>query len=136
MDAFEKTEGTLDTLLGVVCEDAGPDGHCVLSMPLDNRHWNRLGTAHGGSIFTLADNAFGRGCIAAGLLCVTAQASISYLRAGTRGPLKAEAKPVKIGRSLVVYDVQIYDGEGLLIAKAAVTGHIQKHLTQDDHAGE
>ena len=133
MNAFERTEGTLDALLGIVCEQAGPDGHCVLSMPLDERHWNRWGTVHGGSIFTLADNAFGRGCIAAGLHCVTAQASISYLRAGTRGPLRAEAIPVKIGRSLVVYDVQVRDGEGVLIAKAAVTGYVQKHLSTDDH---
>lgn len=133
MDALETKRNTLDALLGIVCEEAGPDGRCALSMPLDERHLNRMGTAHGGSLFTLADNAFGRGCIAAGLLCVTAQASISYLRPGLVGPLRADAKPVKIGRSLVVYEVEIFDGGAKLLAKAVFTGHIQKHLNADEH---
>ncbi len=134
MDFFEKTEPAMDSLLGIASEEYGSDGHCVLSMPLDDRHWNRFGMAHGGAIFALADEAFGRGCIAAGVVCVTAQASISYLRAGTMGPLRAEARPVKIGRSLVVCDVQIYNGEGTLIAKAAMTGHVQKHVEPAAHA--
>lgn len=133
MDVHETATGTLDALLGIVCEDIGPDGHCVLSMPLDGRHRNLMGAAHGGSIFTLADNAFGRGCRAAGLLCVTAQASISYLRPGLAGPLRAEARPVKLGRSLAVYDVQIFDGGGVLIARAAVTGHVQERFDTGEH---
>lgn len=127
------TEGTLAGLLGITMERSDADGRGAVSMPMDSRHINVLGNAHGGAIFTLADMAFAAGCRGAGLLCVSAQCSISYLLPGTCGPLRAEAVPVKLGRTLTVYDIMVYDGEGRNIAKAVMTGYVLKRLREDAH---
>ena len=129
------TEGTLAGLLGITMERSDADGRGAVSMPMDSRHINVLGNAHGGAIFTLADMAFAAGCRGAGLLCVSAQCSISYLLPGTCGPLRAEAVPVKLGRTLTVYDIMVYDGEGRNIAKAVMTGYVLKRLREDANHG-
>ena len=126
------TEGTLSSLLGIELEGFDAEGRGEVSMPLDERHRNSLGKAHGGAIFTLADMAFAAACRGAGLVCVSAQCSISYLLPGTCGPLRAVAVPVKIGRTLAVYDVMVHDGEGREIAKAVMTGYVLRKL----HGGD
>ncbi|WP_418765810.1 PaaI family thioesterase [Mailhella sp.] len=126
------TEGTLAGLLGVTVDHFDEEGRGAVSMPMDSRHLNVLGNAHGGAIFTLADMAFAAGCRGAGLLCVSAQCSISYLLPGTCGPLRAEATPVKLGRTLAVFDIMVYDGEGRNIAKAVMTGYVLRRLTDGE----
>lgn len=126
------TEGTLAGLLGIRVESFDAEGNGAVSMPLDTRHLNVLGNAHGGAIFTLADMAFAAGCRGAGILCVSAQCSISYLLPGICGPLRAEAVPVRLGRTLAVYDIMVYDGDGRNIAKAVMTGYVLKKMDCGD----
>lgn len=126
------TEGTLSALLGIRVEGFDAEGNGEVSMPLDSRQLNVMGNAHGGAIFTLADMAFAAGCRGAGILCVSAQCSISYLLPGTCGPLRAKASPVRLGRTLAVYDIMVYDGEGRNIAKAVMTGYVLKKLDCGD----
>lgn len=122
------TEGTLSSLLGIELEGFDAEGRGEVSMPLDERHRNSLGKAHGGAIFTLADMAFAAACRGAGLVCVSAQCSISYLLPGECGPLRARACPVKLGSTLAVFDIQVYDAAGRTIARAVMTGYIIKRL--------
>ena len=129
------TEGTLASLLGIQVESFDEAGHGVVSMPLDTRHLNVLGNAHGGAIFTLADMAFAAGCRGAGTLCVSAQCSISYLLPGTCGPLRAEAVPVRLGSTLAVYDIMVYDGDGRNIAKAVMTGYVLRKFDREKQHG-
>ncbi len=126
------TEGTLAGLLGIRVESFDAEGNGAVSMPLDTRHLNVLGNAHGGAIFTLADMAFAAGCRGAGILCVSAQCSISYLLPGTCGPLRAEAVPVRLGCTLAVYDIMVYDGDGRNNAKAVMTGYVLKKMDCGD----
>ena len=118
MDGVIFEPGTLASHLGIRLLEAGPDGHGVVVMPLEDMHRNKLGNAHGGALFTLADMAATAGCFGLGLTCVSSQSSISYLAAGKEGPLRAESFPVKVGRNLVVYDVTVHDATGRLCAKA------------------
>ncbi len=46
------------------------------------------------------------------------ESSIEYLRPGRVGPLMAEARAVRIGAILPIMMMQIFDGEGALIARA------------------
>lgn len=94
----------------------------VAVMPLDDRHKNGMGTAHGGAIFSLADMAFAAASNAAGVYWVNAQSSISYLEPGRVSPLRGEAVCVRRGHHLGVYDIRITDGAGTLVAVATVTG--------------
>lgn len=136
MDCDVVTEGTLAELLGIKVEHCDVAGNGEVTMPLDSRHLNRFGNAHGGAIFTLADMAFAAGCRGAGLVCVSAQCSISYLLPGTCGPLRAEAVPVRLGRTLAVYDIMVYDGDGRNIAKAVMTGYVlRKFDSGEQHDG-
>ncbi len=112
--------GTLSSHLGIRLLHAGSDGHGIVTMPLEKEHRNKLGNAHGGSIFTLADMAATAGCFGLSLTCVSSQSSISYLAPGKEGPLRAECFPVKVGRTIVVFDVFVYDGTEKLIAKATM----------------
>ena len=59
-------------------------------MPLDERHRNGMGHAHGGAIFALVDMTFATVSNAAGLYCVNAQTNISYLEPGRIGPCAAK----------------------------------------------
>lgn len=97
------------------------DGHSVAEMPLDVRHSNGMGNAHGAAIFALIDFVFAAASNAAGIYRVTAQSSVSFLRPGRKGPLRGEARRIRSGRHLGTYDVKVTDAEGALIAVAILT---------------
>lgn len=111
-------------MLGIEQVEAGGTGHGVVVMPLGEKHHNRMAKAHGGAIFTLADMAFAAACKELGIHCVTAQCSISYLAPGEGGYLRAEAEPVKLGRTLAIFDVMVTDDRGRKVAKATMTGYL------------
>ncbi len=111
-------------LMQMKIEEATPE-YARVTMPLLEQHKNGMGVAHGGAIFALADVAFGaasnedRDCGVVNMM-----SSIEYLRPGRVGPLMAEARAVRIGGHIANYDVQIFDGEGALIARAIVSGYL------------
>ena len=98
-------------------------GYAKVSMPLAKKVQNGMGLAHGGSIFSLADIAFG---VAANegspYFVVTLNTSIEYLRPGSTGPLVAEARCIRSGKKIQHYEVNIYDGTGTLIARTMTSG--------------
>lgn len=110
--------GSLGIELLEVGEDRG-----VAVMPLDERHRNGMGHAHGGAIFALADMAFATVSNAGGMYCVNAQSSISYLEPGRIGPLRGEARRIRSGKRLGTYEVRITDADGTLVAVATITGY-------------
>lgn len=57
------------------------------------RHLNAAGTVQGGALFTLADFAFAVAANAGGVLTVSLQNSISFLRAAKPARLTARAEP-------------------------------------------
>ena len=101
--------------MGIELLEVGPE-HGVAIMPLDERHRNGMGHAHGGAIFALVDMTFATVSNAAGLYCVNAQTNISYLEPGRIGPLRGEARKIRSGRNLGTYDVRITDSDGPLVA--------------------
>lgn len=107
--------------LGIEMLEVGTE-RGVAIMPLDGRHRNGMGHAHGGAIFALADMTFATVSNAAGLYCVNAQSNISYLEPGRIGPLRGEARKVRSGKHLGTYEVRVTDADGTLVAVATVTG--------------
>ena len=131
-------EDRFAALLGIVQEPCDKDGHGVVMMPLKNCHQNKMGSAHGGAIFTLTDMAFAAACKNLGIHCVSAQCSISYLAPGEGEYLRAEAEAVKIGRHLAVFDVLVTDSRQRKVATATMTGYLVGPLAQNPapHRGE
>ncbi|MBI0584000.1 MAG: hotdog fold thioesterase [Methanomassiliicoccus sp.] len=85
------------------------DGESVVRMPTDGMT-NALGTAHGGAIFSLADQAFALAANSRGEPQVALTANISYLRPG-KGDLEATARKVSDNRSTSVYEVIVRQGD-------------------------
>lgn len=107
--------------LDVMITEVSPD-HAVATMPLKSLHRNGMRNAHGGAIFALADMAFGAAAAMSGNVFVSANSSINYLAAGRIGPLRAEARKVRCGKTLGVYDIRITDADGTLIAICTMMG--------------
>lgn len=99
------------------------DNFAKCIMPITEKHQNPLGIAHGGAIFSLADMCFETACHAAGRFCVNTQTSISFLNKGVGDTLFAEAKLLKTGSKMVVYEVKITDTENTLVAQGQITGY-------------
>lgn len=125
LEAVKEHFGRFDPLSGHFgIEIVGLEkGRSVVEMPLEARHRNGMGTAHGVALYTLVDVAFAALSNANGLYCTNAQTSISYLAPGRRGPLRAEARVLRAGRLLSTYEVRVTDADGTLVAEAVVTGY-------------
>jgi len=106
---------------GIELAAAGPDyARCVL-VP-DGRHLNARGFVMGGAIFTLADFTFAAASNSAESGCVSMSSSISYLNAVREGPLTAEARCLKSGRSTCTFEITVTDGAGRVAAVVVTTG--------------
>lgn len=92
----------------------------------DNRHYNPLGTVHGGYAATLLDSCMGCAIhtrLQKGQGYTTLDLRISYVRALTAesGPVRAEGKIVHLGRSTALAEGRIYDVDGRLYATGSTT---------------
>lgn len=94
--------------------------YCELLGTLTETSTNHLGAAHGGYIFGLADTAAGIAAMTDGRTAVTISSNIDYLKAATTKTLKAIATCTKNGKTISFFEVNIYDEENNLIAKANI----------------
>jgi acyl-CoA thioesterase len=106
--------------LGIRTESISEDGEVVCTMDAGDKI-NAMGGAHGGAVFTLADQAF---AIASNMgpepqvaLCV----SINYLKPG-KGKLKAVARLVSQTKRTSLCEVKVFE-DGELIATFQGTGY-------------
>lgn len=91
-------------------------GDVEIRLPVTEKILNGHGNVHGGALFTLADYASAAASNMFGVPTVATGASISYLRAATRGHLVAKAKTVKNGKRMKFQAVEIFDADGELVA--------------------
>lgn len=96
-----------------------------MRMPIDRRHQRPGGTVSGPNMFMVADCAFYiavLGMIGREPLTVTTNLNINFLRKPALRDLIAEARILKLGRSLAVGDVTVYsDGDDRPVAHATTT---------------
>jgi uncharacterized protein (TIGR00369 family) len=110
-------------LFGYELDSIG-DGKAVMSLRVMDRHKQIHGVVHGGILASLADTA---GAMAAypllpkGTRLATVEMTINYLEPVDRGPIIAEARVLRIGRTLAVAECEINDAEGKLAAKSLLT---------------
>ncbi|MBJ7437459.1 MAG: hydroxyphenylacetyl-CoA thioesterase PaaI [Sphingopyxis sp.] len=93
------------------------EGYARIAVTVNDQMLNGYGTAHGGALFTLADQAFAYACNSYGLQTVAQSASISFLtpaRPGDRIVAEAEAV-MKSGRS-GAFNVAVRTVDGIDIA--------------------
>jgi 1,4-dihydroxy-2-naphthoyl-CoA hydrolase len=109
-------------LVGVRVAEAGGD-RVVLTCPVTPDLHQPFGLVHGGVYATLAETAASVG----GSLWFGDQGKVvgvsnhtDFLRAVRRGELRAEATPLSRGRTTQLWQVEIADEQGRLIAHAKV----------------
>ena len=104
------------------------DDYAKCSFEINENHKNAKNVVMGGAIFTLADFTF---AVASNqheeYYTVSTTSTISFLKPGLGKYLYAIAKPLKDGKMVCFYEVNVYDDKDTLIAKVNITGtHIVK----------
>jgi acyl-CoA thioesterase len=91
-------------------------GRARARMELRPCHWNGLGIAQGGAVFTLADLAFAAASNSHGTIAVAANVSITFMKAVKEGVLWAEAREISKNFKLGSYTIEVRDDQGELVA--------------------
>lgn len=102
--------------------DAVGDGTADCSMKLEQKHLNANRVAQGGALFTLCDICMSVAANAGGVMTVTQNMNIHYLRPGTGACLYARAERISEGRTTCLYRVDVRDENEKLVAYATGTG--------------
>ncbi|MCB9018185.1 MAG: PaaI family thioesterase [Paludibacteraceae bacterium] len=91
-------------------------GSAIAEMEIDQRHLNGLGSVQGGVLFTLADFVCAAASNSQGKVAVSLDASISFVKAISKGKLTAVASEIYLRRTVAAYKVEIRNEENDLIA--------------------
>jgi uncharacterized protein (TIGR00369 family) len=82
------------------------------------------GILHGGAIATLLDTAAGAGAVAnlqRGQQSVTVEIKVNFIGAVRAGRVAVEAIPLHRGRSTMIWESRVRDGEGRIVAAGLST---------------
>jgi len=90
------------------------------------RHYNPIGSVHGGYAATLLDSAMGlavHSTLPPGTGYTTLEFKISFIKGMTRdtGPVRSEGRTLNVGRRVATAEARITDAEGRLLAHATTT---------------
>src|SRR5450432_406 len=90
------------------------------------RHYNPIGSVHGGYAATLLDSAMGlavHSMLPAGSGYTTLEFKISFIRGMTKdnGPIRTEGRTLSVGRRTATAEARITDAKGRLLAHATTT---------------
>ena len=99
-------------------------GRSQLAFDADGRHFNPMGTLHGGILCDVADAAMGMAYASTldeGESFTTLELKINFLRPVTVGHLVADGLVVQRGRTVGMAECTVTDERGRLIAKATST---------------
>ena len=119
---------TIHESLGIRTVEAGPE-RVVLEMDVGPRVHQPFGLLHGGASSTLAESAASIGAYLASAddeVSMGTDLNVSHLRAKREGTVRAIATPVRKGRSMHVWTVDIVDEKGALVAVARCTLAIRR----------
>lgn len=108
--------------LGLV-DFGGEEGSIHVSLVPERRHYNPLGTVHGGVLSTLLDTAAAcsvHSTLAAGEGYTSLDLTVKFLRPATEesGRLRAVGRVVSRGRRTALAEAQVVDEAGRLVAHA------------------
>jgi uncharacterized protein (TIGR00369 family) len=118
----ESLPNPLDDKLGIHVTDWDPD-RLVATMPVEGNE-QPFGLLHGGATCALAETI---GSMAAAVAAgpdrqvVGIELNVSYLRAATSGVVTAVCTPVRRGRTLATFLIQMSDDQGRPTASARLT---------------
>jgi uncharacterized protein (TIGR00369 family) len=99
-------------------------GRAVFEMEAGPRHFNPMGTVHGGILCDVADAAMGiayASTLGEGETFTTLELKINFLKPVWHARLRAEGRVVKGGKTVGLVECDITDETGSLVARASST---------------
>src|SRR4051795_10976497 len=101
-------------------------GHVVFHSVPGFRHYNPIGSVHGGYAAILLDSAMGlavQTALPTGTGYTTLEFKISFIRGMTKdtGPVRTEGRVLNVGRRAATAEARITDSKGRLLAHATTT---------------
>ena len=109
--------------LGVSVRDIA-EKHAEMTVTIDERHLNYMGTVHGGLISALVDTVcfFPKPLIPSGLKLTTVDLNVSYVRPAMKGDtLVARSELLHLGRRTARLSVKVTDQDHGLVAYGTAT---------------
>ncbi|MGH2712145.1 MAG: PaaI family thioesterase [Actinomycetota bacterium] len=125
--ASDAVRGTMMERIGIEWLDIGLE-RVVARIPVEG-NTQVYGQLHGGATAALCESVGSIGtAVAAGLdkMVVGVQLSVNHLRAVREGYITATAVPLRVGRTLALWDMRVHDDEDRLIASATLTVAIRQ----------
>ena len=117
-------QDTMMSVLGIEITDFG-DNYISGKMPVDTRTRQPFGLLHGGASAAFAETL---GSIGAGkhvdleeYSVVGVELNSSHLKAVRAGWVFGKATPIRVGRTMQVWDIDIKNQEGDLVCKSRLT---------------
>jgi uncharacterized protein (TIGR00369 family) len=110
-------------LIGFEVTEVG-EGRTVIVLPTAAKHFNPMGTVHGGILCDIADAAMGiafASMLAPGESFTTVELKINFLRPVREAHLRAEGRVVQRGRTVGYVECEITDENGKLVARSNST---------------
>jgi len=134
-DSIWKTNATIEGLnglnpstmgeaLGMRFTEIGPDFLCM-SMPVDERTKQPAGLLHGGASAAIAETI---GSVASTLCidlkhqaAVGVELNCSHLRSARKGEVHATCRPIRVGKSMHVWQIEIQNDAKKLVCVCRLT---------------
>ena len=120
----ERTGNTMVSTIGIEITDLGEEYLCG-KMPVDDRTKQPFGLLHGGASVAFAETL---GSMGAGMhvdlenySVVGIEINSSHLKAMKEGWVYGKAVPIRIGRKIQVWDIDIKDEKDNMVCKSRLT---------------
>jgi uncharacterized protein (TIGR00369 family) len=119
------TQPPIGHTLGFQLSEVAP-GFALFTMTLAFRHYNPIGTVHGGVACTLLDSCMSCAIqthLEKGQGCITLELKVNLVRPMTEatGPVRAEGRSLHVGRCSGTAEGKIIDANGTLLAHGTTT---------------
>ncbi len=106
------------TFLGISVEEVR-ESYARVSMVIKEEYCNAAVRAHGGAVFSVADQAFAIACNSRGYSAFAAEMKINYFKGVSPGDkLTAECTPIDIRKRISLWNIDVTDSGGSKVAVA------------------
>lgn len=119
-------KNTLGETLGIEITEVG-ENYVEGKMPVDHRTQQPFGLLHGGASVALAEtlaSVAGFLSLSEGKNLVGVEINANHLRAVRSGFVTGRATPMRLGRSLQIWEIKIVDDKGRLVCVSRMTGAV------------
>ncbi|MCB4822201.1 hotdog fold thioesterase [Roseicella aerolata] len=125
----ERHAATLPGLLGIRLVELGED-YARATMPVDERHIQPFGILHGGASVVLAEtigSVCGTLALDEGWMVVGLEVNANHLAPVQKGDtVEALCRPLQIGRTVQVWQIEIRRGDGRLTCISRLTTAVRE----------